>query len=129
MARTLLLLSFAGVAAERPGAGGAAPLARRSKYSSFSAWRHRSSRTSSRGSGRRMGQAIAKDVLVVVDPASTGAMLELEANPPKLRDVCVWSDASGEEMKTHTPHAAKDITFVAVLEEGGLAIEKLAALV
>ena len=76
-----------------------------------------------------MGQALAKDVLVVVDPASTGAMLVLEANARKVPVVCVWSDACGEEMKTHTPPAAKDITFVAVLEEGGLAIEKLAALV
>ena len=49
------------------------------------------------------------EVIVIVDPASTGGMVVLEANQRKAPVICIWSDACGDDLKTHVPAAAKGI--------------------
>ena len=49
-------------------------------------------------------------VLVVVDPASTGAFIVAEAQRRGAVVVAVWSDQCGDEFRTHIPPMASQTT-------------------
>ena len=65
-------------------------------------------------------------VLVVVDPASTGAFIVAEAQRRGAVVVAVWSDQCGDEFRTHIPPMASGLAYAAELDEAGRAIGALA---
>eukprot|EP00617_Octactis_speculum_P024882 CAMPEP_0185768806 /NCGR_PEP_ID=MMETSP1174-20130828/52270_1 /TAXON_ID=35687 /ORGANISM="Dictyocha speculum, Strain CCMP1381" /LENGTH=475 /DNA_ID=CAMNT_0028453665 /DNA_START=29 /DNA_END=1456 /DNA_ORIENTATION=+ len=67
------------------------------------------------------------ETVVVIDPASTGALVSLGAQQRGANVIAVWSDACGGIMKTHAPVVAKGIVYAATFDENGQSPIALAA--
>lgn len=70
---------------------------------------------------------MSNQVVVVVDPVSTGGCVAAEAKSRGFEVIAAWCDEITEDMRSHVPDAAKGLPYLAEVEERGSIAESAAA--